>query len=1037
MKEIITFFIRNYKLTITLSIFLIFYGLIGMRKMNAESYPSVNFAMANIETRYPGATPEDIETKITKKIEDKIRTVSGLKDVRSFSQSGLSKIFVRIDMDNENVNVKEVMNDLEKAVDGVSDLPQDLIDDPKFLEIKSEEFPAIELALIGDNTDRKRDLLADQLKEELEDNKRVLGVRLTGYMKREFRIKLKQDKLAAFHIGLDEVLRTIAARNVNIPGGNLKQADNQLLVRLEGKVKDAKDLSQTVIRSNFSGQKVTLADVADVMDNEEEPVVLGSYNGKPATLLIVTKKGGADTIKLVGDVEKVLNRFKFQYKDYEFAIYNNEALKVKDKLDVLYSNAVSGLILVVLFLLIFLPGRIGIMASLSLPLAMMATLGIMPALGLNLNAITILALVIALGMLVDNAVVIAENFTRLKQDGMNTLDASIESVQQLWLPISATAFTTIAAFMPMLVTKGIMGQFIKAIPIVVSISLFISLLESFFLLPMRLRLFGGKVATKEQTKANWFDGVIVKFEKIMDLFILRRYWVAVGFGLLIVGSFLLMAFGNKFILFPAEQTEIYMARVEMPKGSTIEKTNEVIKKVTLEIQKTIPDYIKSLVGRAGNSQGRPDDPKGKEGDYVGMIVIYANDFAKNNVNYLDVLQKLRQIKVDGVKSLTFEEMVNGPPVGAAINATFRSNDKVQLNAMVSAIQTKLASTPGIVDLSTDDVIGEDEVFVDVDFEKSSRLGLTVKQVGDAIRTALSGTLISNVTLKNKEVDLKVEMANSSAKNVQDIAQLNVMDNRGNLIPINTVAKFTQSEGTPVVKRFDYKRSKTLNGSVDEAVITSIKANAILRQEFDKLQTLYPEVSLVFGGAEESTKESLQSLGDAMILALIGIFATMVFLFRSFLRPAIIMSTIPLGLVGFAVAFFFHNRPISFLAMIGIIGLAGIIVNSGIVLISFIDEMRAEGKMSLHDILVKSSGMRLRAVMVTSLTTISGLFPTAYGIGGSDAMLIPLTLAMAWGLTSGTILTLVWIPCAYAILEDWISYIKKIRWVQPFFKITED
>jgi multidrug efflux pump subunit AcrB len=582
-----------------------------------------------------------------------------------------------------------------------------------------------------------------------------------------------------------------------------------------------------------------------------------------------------------------------------------------------------------------------------------------------------------------------------------------------------------------------MGQFIKNIPIVVTISLLISLIESFFLLPMRLYLFGGKVKTKEDAKPNWFDKISLKFEAMMDIFITRRYLVAVGFGILIIGSFLLMSLGNKFILFPAEQTEIYMARVEMPRGTPIDKTNEVVKKISQEIERVIPDYVKSLVGRAGNSQGRPDDPKGKEGDYVGMIVIYVNDYAKNNVNYLEVLSKLRTITVEGVESLTFEEMVNGPPVGAAINATFRSNDKEQLNSVISGLKVKLENTAGIVDLSIDDVIGEDEVFVDVDFEKSSRLGLSVKQVGDDIRTALSGTIISNVTLKNKQVDLKVEMKDTSVESVKDLSQIDVMDIRGNLIPISTVAKFNQTSGTPVVKRFDYKRSRTLNGSVDEAVITSIQANAILRQEFEKMQAQYPEVSLIFGGAEESTKESMQSLGDAMILALIGIFAIMVFLFRSFLRPIIIMSTIPLGLVGFSIAFFFHDRPISFLAMIGIIGLAGIIVNSGIVLISFIDEMKAEGKMSLHDILVKSSGLRLRAVMVTSLTTISGLFPTAYGVGGADAMLIPMTLAMAWGLTSGTILTLVWIPCAYAILEDWISYLKTKSFLKPVFAITED
>jgi len=261
--------------------------------------------------------------------------------------------------------------------------------------------------------------------------------------------------------------------------------------------------------------------------------------------------------------------------------------------------------------------------------------------------------------------------------------------------------------------------------------------------------------------------------------------------------------------------------------------------------------------------------------------------------------------------------------------------------------------------------------------------------------------------------------------VQDLRTLKVMDQRGNLIPLSAIANFRVEPGSPQIKRFDYKRSKTVTASIQDEQTTAVVANAALQEYFTELRTTYPDVSLVFGGEEESTNESMESLFNALILSLIGIFALLVFLFGSFLRPLIIMSTIPLGLVGFSIAFFLHGRPTSFLALIGIIGLGGIIVNAGIVLISFIDDMRKESKLSLHEVLVKTSGMRLRAVLVTALTTIGGLLPTAYGIGGSDAILIPMTLAMAWGLTSGTILTLVWVPVAYAIIEDWTKFIDRV------------
>ena len=1031
MKTFIKFFLDNHKLTLILSIMMVVFGLMGMFKLNAESYPSVNFAMALIETRYDGATAKDVETQITKPIEDKIREVSGLKDVRSVSKSGFSSIFVRVDMDNEDED--QVLEDLQKAVDSVSNLPPDLREDPTYKEVNSEEFPAIELAVIGDNTARARDLMADLLKEELEDNKRVLNVRPVGWLKRQYNIRLDENKMNALHIGLEEVTNKIRARNVDVPGGNLTNGATKTLIRVEGKVRDINDLSEVVIRSNFSGQKILLKDIAQVVDGEEDAKVLSSYDGRPATLLIVNKKAGADTLALVDDVNSIIEKFRSQYKDqFEIVIYNNEADKVKNKLSILSSNAISGLILVVVFLFLFLPGKIGLMASLSLPLAVMATIGFMPIFGMNLDAITILALVIALGMMVDNAVVISENFARLKNDeGLSSYDAAIKSVMQLWLPISCTAFTTIASFLPMLVTKGIMGQFIKYIPIVVTISLLISLSESFFLLPMRLRFFGGETKKEnEEVQKDWFHKFIEKFERMMDWCVSHRYKVFFMFGGILTGALMLMTLGNKFMLFPPEQTEIYLARVEMPRGTTAEETRTELNTIVKDLNTELGDWVKWITARAGISSMGPTDPKGATGENHGLIMIYASDYAKFNVPYNIFLDKMNKVTSDKTKKLKFEELVNGPPVGAPINATFRSNNTENLDAMINEIIARLSKVEGIYDLETDDILGEEEIKVLINYEKADQLGLSVSSIGNAIKTALSGNMVSKVILDNKEVDLNVRYLDDYRNGQKNIEDIKVMDRLGNLVPVKTVANMELTNGSYEIKRFDFKKSKTLTGKV-KGQMTSMVANNKLKEIYNELLPQYNDVSLVFGGEEENTKESMESLGQALILALMGIFGLLVFLFGSYLRPMIIMSTIPLGLVGFSIAFFFHDKAISFLAMIGVIGLAGIIVNSGIVLISFIDDMKKEGKMELHDILVKASGMRLRAVLVTSLTTISGLIPTAYGIGGSDAMLVPMTMAMAWGLTSGTILTLVWVPCAYAILEDWSAWLSKKPFLNKF------
>lgn len=1029
MKKLSTFFIENPKLTIVVTFFLILYGVMGMRKMNAESYPSVDFAVAIIETEYFGATPEDIEVKITKPIEDQIRTVSGLKDVRSTSQEGRSKIVVRVDMDNPKVVVKDVMADLQRAIDRTQDLPNDLRERPKFTEIKSEEFPVIELAVIGSNQNRKRDLVADALKEDLEDISSVKDVRSTGYREREFEISLLRSKLEAYHIGVEEVLRQVSARNTNTPGGELEDHTDRRIVKVDGKIKNAQELENIVIRSNLSNQQVRLKDVAIVTDGEEVARTLTRYNGEEATLLTVTKKGGTDTLKLVSKVMPTLESYRKKYQEgYKFEIYNNEGKKVEAKLNTLSSNALTGLIVVVSVLLLFMPGRIGLMAAFSLPISLMAALGMMPAFGYTLNAITILALIISMGMLVDNSVVISEEYIRRRKMGMGSKEAAVSTVETLWIPISATAFTTIAAFLPMLVTTGIMGRFISPIPIVVTASLIFCLIECFLLLPMRLHVVAGKMdlGSEEEQKVTWFDKFAVRFEKFMDLTIRHRYLTALGVTGIILFSFVMIGVFNKFMLFPPEQTEYYMARLDMPSNTRIEVTYELMKELEEKIHKTVgPEWVKSTVSYAGSQLVRPDDVKGKTSENAGLVRIQATDFAKYNVKNTEFLAKLRTIKMQGVQDLSFEELINGPPVGAPVTVTFRSNNKKGLEVLMEKLLEDMKGVKGVFDVKVDDIFGPDEVQVKLKYDKASQLGLSASTVGLTVRAALTGAEVSDVTLNNKEAKLNVKFGDISKKDLKDLGQVSIMDTQGNLVPMSLLADFDVTKGSSQIKRFDYKRAKTLTANIDPKIITSVQANGKVIEFFQKYAKDHPDVSYVFGGEQESTNESMKSLGDAMILALIGIYAIMVYIFRSYLAPGLIMTTVPLGLLGVSVSFFLHGRPVSFLAMIGVIGLAGIIVNNGIILIDFIEQMRAEGKMPLNEILAKASTIRLRPVMATSLTTMGGLFPTAYGIGGADPMLVPMTLAMAWGLTTGTILTLIWIPSGYAIIQDVTSWFSRL------------
>lgn len=1033
MFKMADFFLKNQKFTIVITFAFVLFGYMALVNLSSETFPSVNIGSVIVTTVYPGASAEDIESKITRPIEDQIRSVRGLKEVKSVSQPGISRVIVVADTDN--YDVEEVVSDLQRAIDRTTELPADLENPPHFFEIKSEEFPVVELAVIGENKNRKRDLIADDLKEELEDIKSIATITLTGFKNRQFNILIHQNKLKNFHVGLNEVISRLRTQNINIPGGSLEaNEEGQKIVRIEGKIKSVEALKNLVVRSNFSGEKVLLKDIADVEDGEEDPETQALFEGQPATLITISKKGGADIIRLSQQIKDILAKYRTKHKDFEFTVFNDEGVRVNHRVGILSSNGLVGLVLVMIFLFIFLPGPVGFMTALSLPLAIFATIGFIQAAGYTLNTITILALVIALGMLVDNAVVISENFVRLKQEGREAQEALLLSIRDLWVPITATALTTIAAFAPMLVTKGIIGDFISGIPVVVSIALGFSLMEGFLLLPARLMLVGQSVKANKNVqiqKLDWFDKyVLPRFRPVLEWLVEYKYLSAGIFSGMIFGAIFMIAVVNKFILFPADQTEIYLSRLELEEKSLIIDTEKKLQELTQEIRNVLGKKALFVVARAGISEQDFTDPKSRRGDNVGVVHIFMTEESKNNESTNDILTQMRKIKIAGARSLTFEAMINGPPVGDPVTVTFRSNDETQLVKISEELITFLKSKQGIFDAKIDDVYGPDELFVNIDPVKASRLGLNHAEAGSMVRAAIAGEIINDVTLDNKDVNYFLRFNIKDRQTADNIKNILISDRAGNLIPISQFADITQAKGAPQIKRFDFKRAKTITASLDDNIITSVEINAQIVTFFEEISKNYPDVTLEFGGEAERTEESMASLFQALVLSIVGIFALLVLVFNSYIRPLIILTTIPLGLVGVSLAFFLHGRPISFLALTGVIGLGGIIVNSGIILISFIDQMREENPdKNFGQILVEASLLRMRAVIITSLTTVCGLLPTAYGIGGADEFIIPMTMALAWGLVSGTVLTVLWVPSAYAITEDVATKLKFLmrRW----------
>ncbi len=1034
MKTLFEYFIEKWRLSFSILGVIIMMGASGATSLKKESYPSINLGSVIITTIYPGASSQETEENVTDIIEKELRSVTGLKDVTSFSQPGMSRIVIRIDIDKEDT--EEVLDDIKEAVDRAGPLPQNLPFPPVVTEIKSDEIAVMRIALWSEKgySDVERFHVADTLEDYLELLPGVARVDLEGYQKPEFQILLNQNKMLQQDVGVSEILNAVSTSVVDTPAGEIKWDGKKKLVRVTGKVTEAWQLENIIIRANFMGHALRVRDIARVLDGSEQAEFAVSFNRHPATTLSIIKKTNADIIDTGNTITEEIEKFKSRLPEgLHVEIYDSESERVQNKLSIVTGNAIAGIFLVLGALLIFFPGLPGVMTAISMPVSVLMVLGLMPSIGARINNITMTAIIISLGLLVDNAIVVGENYVKLRHEGYPPLDASKKAVSQFWIPILATALTTIMSFVPMLVTTGIMGQFISYIPLIVTIAIAASLVEAFILLPARLRFTmkervgeTGEIHSYEEK--GWFARIQKTFEKSVRFSLKHRYITAMMFPVLIIISIMLSVYGNYFELFPQTDVEIYYAKFEAKPGTSLERTHEY----AMELEKKMLDAIgqekvKYSVTTIGTTQDVPMDIMARFGEHTGRVrIVFPLEVARVQ-NNKDILSKLRTIKMDNkFNTLWFESKAMGPPVGKALELNFSGIEVDQIKAAIHEAENMLRKYPGVLDVTDDDVLGMPEIHFDVNQKDLRSGGFTISGLGRALRTAMQGETASRVSVRGEQIKVLVKYDDPFRKSAANIMRTTLTGPTGNQIPVGNLTRIVEKTGSAVRKHYQYRRAITLTADVDNNQMTSIQLNNIvINKVFPEIKAKYPSVNISFLGEAESRQEAFQSLLRAMVFAVAFIALILVFIFNSFLKPFIILGTIPLALIGVNIAFFIHQVPLSFMSVIGGIGLMGVVINATIILISYVDDLKKDSDLEGLELLAYAAASRLKPILVTSLTTIGGFLPTAYGLGGYDPMLAPLTLAMAWGMITATFLGLIATPVALAILDDAIALSHRI------------
>lgn len=988
----------------------------ALARIEREAFPNISFDIVQVKTVYPSSPPEVIEKRITLPLEKKLKEVGDVKKLESVSLEGVSLIWLTLEPDADNKD--QIVTDIERAVQEVTDLPADLEERPLVREIKSKDTPLLEVALSGLPDDQLRKVALDFETAVLDVNGISSAMR-KGLSDLEIWVEVDPKKMEALHLGFPEINQALAAQNVNIPGGLKKGEGTEFLLRTSGELETVEDVKNVVIRANDSGNWIRVGDVAHVEERIEEQTILQRTDGGRSINFLIVKRDRSDALRLKEKLDVFLAEFKAKSSpQLKIAVINDFSYYIQRRLNVLVSNGWIGFLLVIISLSLFLSPRVTLGAVFGMPTAFLAAIMVMKWMGMSINLISMFGLIIVLGMLVDEDVVIAENISRYLEEGMDATKAAIRGAAEVSGAIISTVLTTIIAFVPFLFMTGIFGKFVGDIARAVIITLGASLLEALIILPSHLAGLNrqkeeGPKQPRQMKSHHLYDKMRAKYVRSLEWSLKRSGLVSLISMGVMIAAISWGIFGMRFILFPAKGIESFFVRVEAPLGTPLEITEERVKILEDEIAQLPPAELDHFATQVGISQNDPNDPFTQRGSHVAQIQLFLTPESKRDRDAQEIAADLRQkIKLPpGFEKIHFDQVNPGPPVGKPVAIRVRGNDFQALENLVEEIKKSLQIMRGVSDIRDDFEVGKSEWHVVVDLAKASQSQLTVGDVGLAVREAFGGWPATSIRRGDEEIRVLPRLSLASRYDAQALHGLKIPNRLGILVPLDTVARVEEMPGVHMINHYQGKRAITITGNVDEAITSSREVNTRMTPLLKELAQKNPSLTIDAGGEWEDTQESMNSLFKALVLASILIFMVLLLTFHSFLQTFVLMLAIPFGAVGAVIGFTLHGEPFGFLSILGLVGLSGVVVDGGTLLFTFINQ-RKEFNPDVRASIMDACSVRLRPIFLTTVTTIFGILPSAYGIGGNDPFIRPMALALNWGLAFSVLFTLYSLPCLY-------------------------
>ncbi len=1022
----------KYRTTVYVLIaFVLVGGLVAYRSLPLEANPEVEIPLLLISTVYPGVAPADMERLVTNVIE---RELKDLKDVKKLSSSSSESVsLVTIELES-GVALDTAYQKVRDKIDRAKrDLPAEA-EEPDIIEINISEFPIMLVNVSGDYSLEKLKVVADGLKDKIEQVPGVLGVDLNGGRDREVQIYLDPRKMEHYRIGVGQVIARIQQEHRTTPAGSVNLGGSKYSVRIPGEYKDVKLMEEIVIKAP-GGHPVLLADLGRVIDGFKERETISRTDGAESVTLRVKKRAGENIVRVADDVRQLLEEHEpFLPAGTTYTVRQDQSEFVRDLVSDLENSIITGLILVLAVLLFAMGLRNAFFVAIAIPLSMLLSFIILQAMGISLNMVVLFSLILALGMLVDNSIVVVENIYRHVAEGASRAQAALAATREVAWPIIASTGTTVMVFAPLAFWPGMMGEFMVYLPVtviaVLGSSLFVALVINPVVAASFLKAKGRKMFDDSGAAKGW---LVSRYQRLLAYSLDHPGRVLAGAGAVLTATVILFGVvGNGVEFFPRTTPERAQVIVTAPQGTVLSETDALVRQVeTLAQREENVQNVIANVGAGGGMFSGATTPT-----HSAIIDIEFADRHDRQHSTWETVESLRQklATLPGAEyRLQLEEM--GPPTGAPVSVELSGPEFITLEAYAQKIKQLIATVPGVVDIKDDHEGGKPEIRVEVDRTKAKLRKVDTLAISTAIRAAVNGIEASVLREGDEETDIVVRYDEQFRDSIADIMDIRVTGGDDVQIPLRDVARVTTTGGLGSIKHIDQKRTIAVSSDVSGRSSTEVMID--VQQVLANQLELPAGYQLRFSGESEEQDESAAFLGRAFGIGLMLMFLILITQFNSIQRPGLILGSVLMSMIGVLVGLMITGNKFGIIMTgLGVISLAGVVVNNAIVLIDYTDQLRRKKGLPLKQALLQAGVTRFRPVLLTAITTVLGLVPMALGVGidfktltidagaPTTEMWGPMAQAVCFGLIFATVLTLVIVPTMYLGQETANQWIKR-------------